>query len=1282
MNNLELTSLIEQTNSTYKRYWLNQLQRLEKQPARLAKLVQSIEYELANLQLRQNLLAKTAINYPAELPVSQDVNNIKQVISANQVTIICGETGSGKTTQLPKVLLELGYGVNGLIGHTQPRRIAARSLATRIAAELGCQNHENNLVGYKMRFHDRTSHSTMLKLMTDGILLQEIQNDKLLLQYSALIIDEVHERSLNIDFILGYLQQLVKRRPDLKIIITSATIENEKLQRFFAGAPLVNVSGKTYPVDIIYQPYSEEDDDVNLNQAIYQAIDAALSVERGNGLVFLPGEREIKNCLNYLRKTDLKHCTLLPLYSRQNNEEQARIFSNDGGLKIILATNIAETSLTIPGIKFVIDSGIARVKRYSLRNRVEQLQVESISQASSRQRAGRAGRVSHGLCVRLFSEQEFNLRPQFTEPELLRSNLANVILRLLSLNLGDPASFPFLDQPENKAFNDGFRTLYQVGAIGEENEITPLGRKLAQLPVDVQLARVLIAAAEQFACLSEALVIVAFLAIQDPREFPLEQQQLSRERHAIWADKQSEFMQILNLWRWYHEQLTHKKSNKKLLEVCHKQFVSLLRLREWHELHRQLKESLAALGYRENSTPASYANLHTALLAGFVVNIGQRDIVENYYLSTNGRKFLIHPSAIVDGAKWMVTANLVETSRLYARNSAVIEPQWLNQVAGHLYKYTYSHEHWDKKRGEVVATKSALLYGLQISQTKVSLGTLNPELAREVFIREALAANQLLKNYAFLQHNQQVIRELEKLEDKLRTSLTIMDDELYTFYNAQLPADVFDVPSLEQFLIQNEAKLKINLAAMIERLNSSTTTVNLFPDSIINQQQEIRLKYVFDHSSAEDGVIAIIDLAKLTLLDENLFQWLVPGLIRDKVTYLIKALPKSQRLQFNPQQESISEFLEFADSEQNFLQQFIIYSEQYKKIKLSYPDLLKIEFPVPLRCHFRIVDNKKVIASGDDLAALKLKLTPRLNEIVVKHSSKHQISNISGYIPELQQLLQEVKLGTSKQELTGYNSLIVEKDGGISFGVVSELAKARTSSYRGLVQLIKLQLKEQQKYLLGKKLAGFAEISMALINVYTKDELTLSCSNYVLNMAISEVMAEAAALSADEFQAMVVAIRAQVSPCLQDFSSCLVSLAKLYQEIKLKLAKHPLAESINLQLDDLIYPEFLSFTRFVNLQNYPRYLQAILLRMSKYSQTYQRDRVLEDEVNQIYDKWYNYVDELESRNKIVTRELYDFRYKIEELRVSFFAQELKTLYPVSSKRLLNELEQLYLQNLT
>ncbi|MFO0320180.1 MAG: ATP-dependent RNA helicase HrpA, partial [Neisseriaceae bacterium] len=766
------------------------------------------------------------IIYPQNLPVSHEIDNIKKLVVNNQVIIVCGETGSGKTTQLPKMLYDMGYAQEGRIGHTQPRKVAAKSIARRIGEELG----NEHIVGYKVRFHDKTSPDTKIKLMTDGILLQEIQTDKFLKQYKALVIDEAHERSLNIDFILGHVKNIIDKRPDLKVIITSATIENEKFSKFFNDAPIINVEGKTFPVDIVYQPF-EEDDEINLNSTIHKAIESCFEIELGNVLVFLPGEREIKDCISFLKKTRLNRYQLLALFSRQNEYEQNLVFHDDGLLKVIVTTNVAETSITIPGIKYVIDSGLARIKRYNSRTRVEQLQIERISQSSAKQRAGRAGRLSHGMCVRLYSEQDFNLRDQYTTAEILRSNLANVILRLISFKLGSPLTFPFLDKPENKAFNDGFKTLYQLNAINKDNNITELGRKISLIPIDVNLSRMLYSAAFEYNVIDEVLIIVTLLAVVDPREYPLELQTKVREAQALWEDKDSDFITILNLWNWYKHELLHKKSQRKLRENLHDKFLNANRMREWHELHGQLKELMKNLGAKfqeqhpfENSKnvlkPASvynYQYIHQALLTGLLSNIGQKDLVENYYIGTQGKKFFIHPISVINKAKWICSASLTQTTKLYARMNAKILPEWLVPLTKHLVKYVYSDERFDKKRGEVVASEASLLYGLLLCRKNVPLYKINMPLAHEIFIRQGIILDQLGRKYNFIAHNQKVLEEIDKLESKYRTTFIIIEDELYKFYSNIIPHDISDFRSFGKWCQNNEEQLKLNITQFVEQ---------------------------------------------------------------------------------------------------------------------------------------------------------------------------------------------------------------------------------------------------------------------------------------------------------------------------------------------------------------------------------------------------------------------------------------------------------------------------------
>ena len=1262
--------LVTKSNLTYKNYWLQLLERNQLNADKFRAIANKITNQLTIHQKRIELLTSLKISYPENLPVSQEIEELKKLVHKHQVVIVCGETGSGKTTQLPKMLLEMGYANNGIIGHTQPRRIAARSLATRIASEIG--DVAQQIVAYKMRFNDKTGSTTSLKLMTDGILLQEIQNDRLLLQYSALIIDEVHERSLNIDFILGYLKSLLPKRPDLRVIITSATIENQRIAEFFDSHAVYNVTGKTYPVDVIYQPYEMDEDDVSLNQAIYQAMESALSVEMGNGLVFLPGEKEIKACANYLRKTNLKSYEILPLYSRQNAEEQAKVFNQNGRIKLILATNVAETSLTIPGIKFVIDTGIARVKRYSLRNRVEQLNVEAISQASSKQRMGRAGRVSHGLCVRLFSETEFKTRKEFSEPELLRSNLANVVLKLLAFKLGDARDFPFLDMPDNKAYNDGFRTLLQIGALDEANQLTRDGQLLAKIPIDVQLGKILLSASK-LGSLKEALIIVGRFAIQDPREMIIEHQDLIRERHKIWYDERSEFVQILKLWQWYNEQVKHKKSNKKLIDLCHYHFLSAIRMREWHEMHRQLNEIAHALKLIENTIDADYDTIHKALLAGFALNVGIKDVVENYYRSTNGRKFYLHPSLKLKLKNpWIISLNLVETTRLYARFCAEIKPEWLNEVSAHLFKYTYDGVGWSAKRGQVVATKHALFFGLEISQSKIAYSSIDEAYSRQVMIKEGLVANDLTRKLDFIQFNQNIIREIEKIEDKLRTTFAIIDDELFNFYDGVIPANVFDLVSLENFIKHNlDSQLKLDKQKFITRLTNDVAHHELYPEQIDNNGIRLSVKYIFNHDSPTDGMNVRIKLTDLLLVNVENFEWLVTGLIREKITYLIKSLPKATRLMFNPQQESISRFLELAQQTNGLVVEFYKFALE-QKIQLDLLKLQDIKFPMHLNCHFQIVDNKKIIADGDDLLQLRQQLTNKLDSLVIQNSTK-LMPSITGYAVELNELLEQVKIN----QITGYNCLVVNKDShAIECGMLVDIVKARQSTINGLIELFRLQLSDQIKYLRSRKFTEFNQVAMIFRSEYKADDLLNAYEKSIINTSIKQNLTSDLKFTQLQYEQALVAIRQTIAEVNLDFSAALVKTANLYQQLKKVVAKHLLLDEITNQLEWLIFPKFIEQTPLEFLLQYPRYLQAIIIRLEKYANNSTRDAQLDSEMQNLFNLWYDYCEELEGKNKRVPEQLKYFYYKLEELRISMFAQEIKTLYPISTKRLQRELDEL------
>jgi ATP-dependent helicase HrpA len=743
-----------------------------------------------------------AITFPEELPVSARREDIARAIAGHQVVIVSGETGSGKTTQLPKICLALGRGANRLIGHTQPRRIAASSIARRIAHEL--QTPPGEVVGFKVRFTDQTRPGTSIKLMTDGILLAESQSDPLLSQYDTLIIDEAHERSLNIDFLLGYLKQLLPRRPDLKVVITSATIDAERFARHFGApdqpAPIIEVSGRLYPVEVRYRPVADADDadDRTLMDALVDAVDECAGAGRGDVLVFLPGEREIREAAEALRKHHPAGTEILPLFARLSAEEQDRVFSPSGsGRRIVLATNVAETSLTVPGIRYVVDTGLARVKRYSYRNKVEQLQVEPISQAAANQRAGRCGRVADGICIRLYAEDDFGKRPRFTDPEILRASLASVILRMKSLGLGDVAQFPFVEPPSGRAVADGMQLLAELNAVDESNELTAVGRQLAKLPLDPRVARMLLAAHDQH-CLSELLIIASALSVQDPRERPLEAQEAADQAHRRYADDRSDFLTLVKLWSVVHERIGHKKSNRKLTEDLRSQFLSPRRVREWIDVHGQLASLAGEQGWRPNTTPATFEQVHLALLAGLLGNVGCRvldaDRGEPPYAGARGIKFHVWPgSALVKKAgRWITAAELVETSRLFARTIANIEPAWLERVGAHLLKKSHGDPHWEKRPAQVMAFERATLYGLLVyQQRRVHYGPLDPPHAREIFIREALVAGEYDTRAPFLAHNQRLLREIRELEHRSRRLDVLVDDELiFAFYDRLIPAEV------------------------------------------------------------------------------------------------------------------------------------------------------------------------------------------------------------------------------------------------------------------------------------------------------------------------------------------------------------------------------------------------------------------------------------------------------------------------------------------------------------
>ena len=1479
------------------------------------------------------------------LPVHEKLEEIKKAIAENQVTIICGETGSGKTTQLPKICLELGRGAAGLIGHTQPRRLAARSVAERIAEEL--KSEIGSAVGYKVRFTDHTSRDACVKLMTDGILLAETQTDRYLAAYDTIIIDEAHERSLNIDFLLGYLKQLLPRRPDLKVIITSATIDAERFSQHFNGAPVLEVSGRTYPVEILYRPLTSKDEDdaeVELTDAIVDAADELARHGEGDILVFLPGEREIREAAEALRKSTLRrNDEILPLFARLSHAEQHKIFHPSGAKRrIVLATNVAETSLTVPGIKYVIDTGLARVKRYSARAKVEQLHVEKISQAAARQRSGRCGRVSAGVCIRLFSEEDFNSRPEFTDPEIVRSNLAAVILRMAALKLGDVAAFPFLEMPDSRYINDGFQVLLELGAVNEHNGLTRLGEQMARLPIDPKIARILLAA-KKHDCMAEILVIASALSIQDPRERPLEARDAAAKAHERFTDKQSDFLAYLNIWDSFQRERDKGLSNKQLVQWCRQYFLSHLRMREWRELHHQLAQTAIEMGLTtkeaafrrppeirqltssENqgdqdlsaklkqkqldkkqhraqiraAKEAGYEQIHRALLTGLIANVGMKSPDGNDYTGARGSRFHLFPASALFKAKpkWVMAAELVETTKLYARDVAAIQPEWIEQEAPHLVRYHYFEPHWEQKRGEVIASERVTLYGLTVLPRRpVSYGRIAPEEAREIFIRSALVAQECDLKADFFVHNKKLIKEITELEHKSRKQDVLVDDEvLFAFYNERLPdfytadavsdglhptnpqqttpspaeegwgegetvatqtnfsaaaanplpnplpqereqsaaaSTLSDDPKAQRLpenslyyadgqpillgdrvtidskqwhgkivaliaeqqcdpsigsaeewaTLQSGVMAQFDEAGLVHypdaetagelillaradaadvlksnnhnvecvaqaahtdskdtgnrvREPSSHTLQNVSDDpkpkkqpasqkgrlkplpladirtfeawlktaerdnprllflsrddlmqhaaAHITEEQfpkfwqtadgKFKLSYRFEPHHPLDGVTLTLPLTVLNRISPAALEWLVPGMIREKIQLQIKALPKQIRRICVPVPEFITQFLN-----QNPDRNAPILPQLAQAIAKTAGDIRILEqinqdewaaFRLPEHCYFnlRIIDDGgQELAMGRDLIQIQQQLGKAAATTFRDNTQEFERDNVTAW--DIGTLPESIKFARGKQQLTGYLGLQKEKDGRIALRLFDTSAAAEQAHRLGVIELMKLQLKEQVKDL-NKGIQGFTQAAMLLkhINADTlRDDLT-------------QAVCDRAFIGEDElprnekaFKEQIKRARSRLPAVKEALSRYLQETAAAYAELGGKLGKHPLTHLMRQRLQTLLAAGFATRTPWAQWPRLPIYLKAMTLRLEKYSGNPARDAAREADIQELEQMWQEKTDGLVKQGLPVSDDLAGFKWMIEELRVSLFAQELKTPYPVSVKRLLKE----------
>lgn len=1259
--------------------------------------------ESAQKREQRARLASREIHFP-ELPVCEKREEIASLIRDNQVVVLAGETGSGKTTQIPKICLSIGRGVSGMIGHTQPRRIAAHTVATRIAEEL--QTPLGDLVGSQVRFADVTSDNTLIKVMTDGILLAEIQQDPYLNRYDTLIIDEAHERSLNIDFLLGYLKQLLPRRPDLKIIITSATIDLQRFSEHFNNAPIIEVSGRTYPVDVWYRPLfefqrEEDEEEPDIYAAIVDAVREIEECERqatqlrgGDILVFLSGEREIREAADALRKAQFNHMEVLPFYARLSLADQQKVFAPHKGRRIVLATNVAETSITVPGIRYVIDPGFARISRYSYRTKVQRLPIEPVSQASANQRKGRCGRVAEGICIRLYSEEDFLNRPAFTDAEILRTNLAAVILQMLQLKMGDIHKFPFIDAPDHRLINDGFKLLEELQAVNTKQQLTSIGQQLSKLPLDPRLARMLLTA-QQLGCVRELLIIVSALSVQDPRERPVEKQQHADQMHRRFYTEHSDFLGFVNLWNYLEEQRQALSQNQ-LRKLCKKEFLNYLRWREWRDIHLQLCIAIKDLGFRQNSEAASYESVHKALLSGLLGNLGFNH-EEREYLGSRNRKFTIFPgsSQVKKTPKWMLAAELIETSKLFAHTVAKIEPEWVLSLAEHLVKRQYLEPHYNSHSGQVMAYEKISLYGLVIIEKKaVSYSHIDPVVSRDVFIRAALVEGQYgqhpKRKYNkqqnlddFFNHQENLLKELDELESKSRRRDILADEQvIFDFYNERIPEHVTNLAGFENWRKKAEQKnpkiLYISRETLM-RHGALDVTHAQFPNLLDWKGIDFPLSYHFEPKHPFDGVSIHIPMGLLHQVPEHRLDWLVPGMLRDKCINLIKNLPKQWRKHFVPVPDVVDKVLTQLQPDNTPLTQAL--GHQLKR-------LTGVDLPTDVwdlqslddfyRFNIHVIDEKeKIIASSRDLQQLREKYRAQVQQNIQSAATKLERDNIVQWdFGDLPETLQLQRQGLS---IRAYPAL-VDKKASVSYVVLDNPLTAQVETERGIARLMALVLQQPVKYLQKELLKG-QEIALTLANMGNReqvaDDLILSAIRQLIRVHSSEPVR-----TQEIFQDTQTKIAPLLVAKTQELANSLLAGLKVLVEVKkqMKQQKNALLLAYTLsdiqeQLKHLFYSGLVYDTPEEWLKNYPRYLKAILIRLEKAPLNAQKDKLT---VMELQPYWQRYLDKI-AKNKeyrgYKNSALVEYRWWVEELRVSLFAQTLKTQIPVSFKRLEKQWEQ-------
>ena len=1273
--------LVDKRRLSARIHGIGKIKSQEAQQAVAAEIQQQIEQARLRVEQRKSAV-KNPIVFPESLPVSQRKAEIEKLLSEHQVIVVAGETGSGKTTQLPKMCLELGFGNLGTIGHTQPRRIAARSVAARIAEEL--QTELGDLVGYKVRFNDQISDNTQIKLMTDGILLAEIQTDRFLNQYSCLIIDEAHERSLNNDFILGYLKQLLPRRPDLKVIITSATIDVERFSKHFNSAPIIEVSGRTYPVEVRYRPVAEEDDQDQL-QGILNAVDELQAEGRGDILIFMNGEREIRDTAEALQKQNLKHTEILPLFARLSAQEQNKIFHPSGLNRIVLATNVAETSLTVPGIKYVIDPGTARISRYSYRTKVQRLPIEPISQASANQRKGRCGRVSEGICIRLYSEEDFNNRPEFTDPEILRTNLASVILQMTALGLDDIEAFPFVDAPDKRHIQDGVKLLEELGAfetvqtkLGEKRRLTTIGRQLAQLPVDPRLAKMLLSAVD-FGSVYEVMIIVSALSIQDPRERPTDKQQASDEKHRRFADKKSDFLAFLNLWHYVQEQQKELTKNQ-FRRQCQKDFLNYLRIREWQDIYQQIRLAVREMGLPINSEKAEYQQIHTALLSGLLSHIGLKEAEKQQYLGARNAHFAIFPNSVLfkKQPKWVMAAELVETSKLWGRMVAEIEPEWIEPLAEHLTKKSYSEPRWSKSRGAVIADEKVSLYGVPIVAARpVNYGAIDPIVSREIFIQSALVEGDWNTKHKFFKQNQQLIREVEELEHKSRRRDILVDERtLFEFYDQRIGTDVVSQKHFDTWWKKAEKQdpelLNFERSFLINDDAEQVSKLD-FPNFWHQGNLKLKLTYQFEPGTDADGVTVHIPLPLLNQVEMTGFDWQIPGLREELVIALIKSLPKSYRRNFVPAPNYAQAFLGRAVPLEKPLLDTLIYElRRMTGVTVEAAHWHWEQIPSHLKMTFRVVDeNGKKIAESMNLDELKFSLKDRVQESIsavaddgIEQSGLHIWS-----FAELPQCYEQKQRGFS---VKAFPAIVDEKDA-VGIKLFETEFEQAVAMQQGLRRLLLLNVPSPIKYL-HEKLPNKAKLGL----YFTPFGRVLDLIDDCIACAVDKLIADFGGFVWNEegFNKLRDFVRENVNEVTVDIAQKVEQILALTHQLNQRLkGKMDFTMAFALsdmksQISGLIYQGFVQKSGYARLPDLLRYLQAIDKRMDKLAQDVNRDRAAMLRVEQVQQAYQKLLAKL-PKSKPISDEVAEIRYMIEELRVSLFAQQLGTKYQVSDKRVLN-----------